>query len=172
MNACEVCGSQMLDAYGGRLPNCPECRSAPSIPIGAMADSSVAAETLDGARWTGKSTEFCCPVCPEQNLEVATIAKTQTCCCRNCRGFLVDGHSLAGLIGMLRAEYQGADDQPQLMDQRALQENMTCPTCLKVMYTHAYHGPGNAVINSCSVCQLNWLDEGEFSSIIRAPGKR
>ena len=172
MNACDVCGSEMLDAYGGRLPNCSECRSVPSSPIEEMAASVVADETLDGARWTGKSIEFLCPVCPEQNLEVATIAKTQTCCCRNCCGFLVDSHSLAGLIGKLRAEYQGVDDQPQLMDTMALQENMNCPTCLEVMYTHPYNGPGNAIINSCSACHLNWLDEGEFSSIIRAPGKR
>ena len=135
-------------------------------------DSGVTVETLDGAQWNGKSTAFFCPVCPDQNLEVATISKTQICGCRSCRGFLVDGHSLAGLIEAFRAEYRGADAQPELMDQKALQENMACPTCTGVMYTHAYHGPGNAVINSCSTCQLNWLDEGEFSSIIRAPGKR
>jgi Zn-finger nucleic acid-binding protein len=37
------------------------------------------------------------------------------------------------------------------------------------MDAHFYAGPGNVVMDSCEVCDLNWLDHGELSRISRAP---
>jgi Zn-finger nucleic acid-binding protein len=35
--------------------------------------------------------------------------------------------------------------------------------------THYYGGPGNVIIDDCSRCELNWLDNGELMTIVRAP---
>jgi Zn-finger nucleic acid-binding protein len=37
------------------------------------------------------------------------------------------------------------------------------------MLGHIYAGPGNAVIDSCERCQVNWLDPGELRRIAVAP---
>ena len=126
----------------------------------------------DGIQFTGNELEFYCPVCDDQQLEVATLHGTQVCACKSCFGFLLDGESLGFLITGLRATYKGPDDKPVMINPRELDETMNCPACFQTMYTHPYHGPGNVVVNSCSGCQLNWLDQGEFAKIIRAPGRR
>ena len=38
------------------------------------------------------------------------------------------------------------------------------------MLTHPYYGPGNIVLDTCSQCDLVWLDAGEFGRAIDAPG--
>jgi Zn-finger nucleic acid-binding protein len=38
------------------------------------------------------------------------------------------------------------------------------------METHPYYGPGNVIIDSCSRCELIWLDFGELKQIADAPG--
>lgn len=121
---------------------------------------------------TGRELEFFCPICFDQNLQVATLQDSQVCACPCCHGFLIDSVSLGALIGALRANYKGADDRPKMMDRSELATKFNCPTCFEPMYTHPYHGPGNVVLNSCSLCQLNWLDAGELSKIVRAPGRR
>jgi Zn-finger nucleic acid-binding protein len=39
------------------------------------------------------------------------------------------------------------------------------------MDVHPYYGPGNVVIDSCSACDLIWLDHGELTQITDAPGR-
>jgi Zn-finger nucleic acid-binding protein len=39
------------------------------------------------------------------------------------------------------------------------------------MDVHPYYGPGNIVIDSCSACDLIWLDHGELQQITDAPGR-
>jgi Zn-finger nucleic acid-binding protein len=36
---------------------------------------------------------------------------------------------------------------------------------------HPYYGPGNVVIDTCSRCDLIWLDFGELKQIADAPGR-
>ena len=126
----------------------------------------------DGISLSGKELDFFCPVCFDQKLQVAELEGSQACACSACQGFLIDSISLGTLISVLRAQYQGADDKPIMLNSMELEKKFDCPACFQPMYTHPYHGPGNVVINSCSTCQLNWLDAGEFSKIIRAPGRR
>lgn len=132
----------------------------------------VTIQNEDGISLTGKELDFFCPVCFDQHLQVATLKSSQVCACSCCLGFLIDSISLGSLIGILRAEYKGADDKPVMMDRTELESKFNCPACFDPMYTHPYHGPGNVVLNSCSQCQLNWLDAGELSKIVRAPGRR
>jgi Zn-finger nucleic acid-binding protein len=39
------------------------------------------------------------------------------------------------------------------------------------MATHPYYGPGNVVIDTCTACDLVWLDFGELAQIVDAPGR-
>ena len=132
--------------------------------------------SIDGLEFLGNELELFwehfCPVCSDANLQVASINGTQACGCANCQGFLIDSISLGIIINVLRAEYQGTIDKPVMIDTKELEKIMNCPACFDKMYTHPYHGPGNVVVNSCSGCQLNWLDAGELAKIIRAPGRR
>jgi Zn-finger nucleic acid-binding protein len=38
------------------------------------------------------------------------------------------------------------------------------------MEVHPYYGPGNVVMDSCTTCDLVWLDVGELKQISEAPG--
>jgi Zn-finger nucleic acid-binding protein len=38
------------------------------------------------------------------------------------------------------------------------------------MDRHPYLGPGNVVIDTCSTCDLIWLDHGELTEMVDAPG--
>jgi Zn-finger nucleic acid-binding protein len=138
--------------------------------MNAQTDQFVAG--VDGLQLTNSELDFFCPVCHDENLQVATFHGTQVCGCGKCNGFLVDSESFGVLIASLRASYRGPDDKPIMMNSQELNMTMNCPACYDSMYTHPYHGPGNVVINSCSGCKLNWLDQGEFAKIIRAPGRR
>ena len=129
------------------------------------------AQLTDGIEFIGNETDFLCPVCTDSSLVVSSLNGMQVCGCKTCKGFLVDSVSFGALVTTLRVEYRGAEDIV-LMNSRELDKVINCPTCFNPMYTHPYHGPGNVVVNSCSECQLNWLDEGELAKIIRAPGKR
>ena len=46
-----------------------------------------------------------------------------------------------------------------------------CEQCRSGMDVHPYYGPGNVVIDSCSRCNLIWLDFGELKQITDAPGR-
>jgi len=39
------------------------------------------------------------------------------------------------------------------------------------MVTDWYYGPGNIIIDTCPVCDLVWLDAGEFNRAADAPGQ-
>ena len=124
---------------------------------------------IDG---TGRTTEFFCPRCLDQQLEVGTIFKFQVCFCSACQGFVIDSSTLGRMIHLLRAGYEGPEDKPIVFDQSQLHKEVCCPTCLERMETHPYYGPGNVVLDSCSICKLSWLDNHELATIMRAPGPR
>ena len=171
MLTCEKCSCRLQDPFGRVKEVCDQCgwNSAQKIedPV-----ETVPLSTVDQIQITDRETDFSCPSCYDQRLNVATLIRTQVCCCKGCHGFLIDSETFGKLVLHLRASYTGPDDQPKMADQRELQKKMTCPTCLEKMFTHAYYGPGNAVINSCNRCHLNWFDAGELSSIVTAPGLR
>ena len=85
---------------------------------------------------------------------------------------MIDRASLGELIELLRSAYQGNDDPPRAVEARQLHERTRCPACVDVMDTFPYYGPSNVVIDTCEGCKLTWLDRGELSQIIRAPGRR
>ncbi len=126
----------------------------------------------DQITWSDRAIDFFCPVCVEPHLYVGDLVGTQICGCVECKGFLIDSATFGSIIQVLRGQYQGREDIPELMDVKQLDLVLDCPACQAHMYTHPYHGPGTVVVNSCGECQLNWLDAGELTKIVRAPGRR
>ncbi|MGI9444899.1 MAG: zf-TFIIB domain-containing protein [Rubripirellula sp.] len=57
------------------------------------------------------------------------------------------------------------------MDPTQLRVNRLCPACGGSLETHAFCGPGNAVIDTCFPCGVIFLDAGELTKLVRAPGK-
>jgi Zn-finger nucleic acid-binding protein len=121
---------------------------------------------------TGRPTVFYCPRCPDQYLVIGLLHKVQVCYCELCRGMLIDSPTFGPFLTALRAEYRAPDAPPRPLDQSALGIQIACTVCHQPMETHPYCGPGTVVVNSCQHCQIVWLDRGELSTIIRAPGNR
>ncbi len=161
---CKSCHNPMLQAHGQAHHHCPACNTF-QFKSG-FRDSQLPILPQ------GKQTDFQCPKC-NLRLEVGLIYENiQVCFCGNCRGFVIPSQSLGFLINALRCEYTGPDDQPVPINPSELDVPAHCPTCWETMDSHPYYGPGNIVLDTCSQCQLAWLDHGELEKIVRAPGLR
>lgn len=91
--------------------------------------------------------------------------------CERCRGVLIGRSSFSEAIGRRRARETGPPAPALPLDQRELKRNVPCPSCRGKMEVHPYYGPGNVVIDSCSRCDLIWLDHGELKQITEAGGR-
>lgn len=155
--------------------NCPSC----GAPLHLSADQDSAAceychsiyvpeEDEDGVRVIGDVSPLACPVCSVP-LVKAALADQEVTYCKSCRGVLISMHIFPGLLDELRARREGHARVQTPLDRKAFDRHLDCPQCHQHLDTHTYDGPGNVVIDSCSKCDLIWLDYGEMSRIVRAP---
>jgi len=136
-----------------------------------LADTSKA--SADEIKTTEQGLDIFCPGCMDENeLKQGLIDKIEIGFCPECFGFLLDSESLGQYIRYKRAQYKGPEDRPTPIAQDQLANKRDCPRCHLPMDVHPYYGPGNAVIDSCHRCKTVWLDQGEVTSIIQAPGLR
>jgi Zn-finger nucleic acid-binding protein len=91
--------------------------------------------------------------------------------CRNCRGILIPRAGFATVVEKRRAWALDPPGPAIPLERAELDRQMACPACAARMITHPYYGPGNVVIDSCSTCDLIWLDFGELKQIVAAPGR-
>ena len=91
-------------------------------------------------------------------------------CCTRCRGVLLPRPTFAHVVHTRRTWATGQPAPPVPIDRGELNRVMVCPACSARMETHPYYGPGNVIIDSCSSCELIWLDFGELKKIADAPG--
>lgn len=112
-----------------------------------------------------------CPECRTE-LMLGTVHGKQFAGCCNCGGMMFQREVFAAVLGHLRANYKMAELRPAPMDASKLDVKRVCPTCSGRLETHPYAGPGNEVIDSCNVCGVVWLDQGEFTNLVRSPGRR
>ncbi len=124
----------------------------------------------DGVRVLGESSPVDCPVC-KKDLVSAAAAQAPVLYCRNCRGILVGQNDFAYVVRQLRAASSGPESPPHRISDGERQRELDCPVCGRPMDRHPYYGPGNVMIDLCLSCQIVWLDYGELSIIINAPGK-
>jgi Zn-finger nucleic acid-binding protein len=90
--------------------------------------------------------------------------------CERCRGVLIRRANFADAVYRRRARAAGEGIKPEPIDRRELVRRVSCPSCRVRMEVHPYYGPGNIVIDTCSTCDLIWLDFGELRQIADAPG--
>jgi Zn-finger nucleic acid-binding protein len=112
-----------------------------------------------------------CPLCA-QPLAKSLLDETYRIeSCEQCGGVLMRRADFASAIATRRARESGEPPPPVPIDRRELVRKLTCASCHAPMDVHPYYGPGNVVIDTCSECDLIWLDFGELKQITDAPGR-
>ncbi len=133
---------------------------------------SQSAPTFDqGGLLLDRPSGVACPNC-DAELVIGKLQRCQFAGCPQCRGMLLQQDVFGMLIQHFRAASDAPREIPKPLDPNELSVRRTCPSCDRVLETHAYAGPGNAVVDTCFPCGMIWLDEGELTKLVRAPGKR
>jgi Zn-finger nucleic acid-binding protein len=153
---CPGCGGALRFDEGRHSLLCDFCKTERFVE-----------HDVEGVRVFGERSAQSCPVC-EIPLVRAAMGDTRFLYCERCRGMLVPMGAFMRLVEDLRAQQHASRPLPAL-DPRDLERHLHCPACGGPMDTHRYLGPGNIVIDSCSECELNWLDRGEIERVVRAP---
>jgi len=126
----------------------------------------------EGGALIDRSSGVICPGCRHEELVIGELEGCQFAGCPGCEGMLFQQSVFAMLIGHLRAESRLPTLAPVPLDVEELRVERYCPTCDGRLETHAYGGPGNAVIDTCFPCGVIWFDQGELTKLVRAPGRR
>ena len=126
----------------------------------------------DGILLLGETPEgTLCPTC-QIPLHIATLDNIyRGLQCNNCLGLLLTRGSFRLTVETRRALVTSPADPPRLLNRKELNRKLNCPICSKAMMTHPYMGPGTIVIDTCDGCNIIWLDHGELSRVVNAPGK-
>jgi Zn-finger nucleic acid-binding protein len=138
---------------------CDHCGSeqdAPAIP-----------EDLE---WLGETTQKC-PGCSTA-LAQGRLHGHPVLCCPQCAGLLIEMNRFTAVIDLVRAHAVGAFRTAMPPRQRPGERTLNCPSCGQPLVSHQYAGPGNVVIDTCSRCLVNWLDQGELRRIVLAPDRQ
>lgn len=110
-----------------------------------------------------------CPAC-DCRLCNARIQNFEIACCQNCKGMFLEQRQFSEIVTLLRSRPDRQHDQITPFDRAELKRQVACPKCNRIMETHPYFGPGNIVIDSCTQCNMVWLDHAELNRAITAPG--
>ena len=125
-----------------------------------------------GVRVLAESTDpLPCPVCRTKLATAVLDGAHAVHYCQACRGVLLARGSFAQVIQHRRAWATDPPAPPVLLRKEELDRHVACPKCAAILTAHPYYGPGNVVIDSCSGCDLIWLDFGELKQIVDAPGR-
>ena len=153
---CPNCGGGLLPVGNRSYFKCPYCETF-HFPE----------ETEDGVALLDRPSKLICPVCADP-LTVAAVGGQEVRYCEGCRGILVGTESFPSIVETRRAEL-GTQPRCEPFAPEELRRRVDCPRCGATMETHPYHAGGNAVIDTCSACDLIWLDAGELAVIARYP---
>ena len=91
--------------------------------------------------------------------------------CSKCQGLMFNRTTFRDAIDASRAKAKTPPAPYTTFDPVELERRTFCPTCEKEMATFQYMGPGNIVIDTCHSCDLIWLDYGEITKVVNAPGR-
>lgn len=128
------------------------------------------AET-DGVQVLDRSGVAPCPVCTSPLAKALLDNVHPIQYCEQCRGVLVPRSVFVDVVSTRRAFAAGAPVMPSPLDDREMRRRVVCPQCRGPMDVHPYYGPGNIVIDTCSRCDVIWLDFGELKQVTDAPGR-
>ena len=159
---CSNCGAAMELVAGRRYFRCAHCGSY-SFPDGPEAD---------GIRVIGNTPDpLSCPVCSVDMARALLDSIHPIDYCGTCRGVLLPRQTFAGVVNARRAWAATPPAEPVPFDRGELQRRLSCPKCRSPFETYPHYGPGAVVIDSCTTCDLIWLDFGEMRQIVDAPGR-
>ncbi len=126
----------------------------------------------EGMRTLGANPEgIQCPICGVLLQIVTFDDRYRGYHCEQCRGLLFSRPTFRQLLESRRARATTPPEPPTRYDPGELQRCISCPICHRVMETYPYLGPGNIVIDTCSSCNLIWLDYREIEKAVNAPGR-
>ncbi len=91
--------------------------------------------------------------------------------CSKCHGLMFNRTTFRDAIDSGRAKAKAPPEPYNTFDPVELERRTICPVCEKEMETFQYMGPGNIVIDTCHTDDLIWLDYGEISKVVNAPGR-
>jgi Zn-finger nucleic acid-binding protein len=134
---------------------------------GSQRDAPSAAEHVEVL---GESSQRC-PVCSIPLLE-SRLHGHQLLSCARCGGVLIDMSRFTEVIDAVRANDVGTFRATMPRRQNPGERTLDCPSCGQPFVSHHYGGPGNVVIDTCSRCLVNWLDQGELRRIALAPERQ
>ena len=159
---CRNCGAPMELFERRRYYHCRHCGSFHFIE----------AEEREGVRVLGRTADAAnCPLCRAPLVRALVDDRHGVDHCARCRGVLMPRETFGALITDRRTNAAGPGLAPLPLDRRELTRQITCPGCGAKMDVHPYAGPGGVVIDTCSRCDLIWLDRGELTQISDAPGR-
>ncbi len=121
----------------------------------------------DGVRVFDETSDLACPLCSVPLFHAATSG-WRLHYCKQCHGMLIRMAFFPDLIEELRAQLAAPTGIPRPTDRAELDRRISCPQCHAPMDAHFYGGGGNVILESCSACYLNWLDQSELRRIIHA----
>ncbi|MDB4770659.1 zf-TFIIB domain-containing protein [bacterium] len=124
---------------------------------------------LGGASQLRKA-EIECPAC-RTDMVVCEIGMNEFAGCPACKGMLFQQPVFAKVSKHLRNQADLPEEIPPLMDHARLKAKRMCHSCGARLQTHSFCGPGKAVIDTCFRCGVIFLNAGELTKLVRAPGK-
>lgn len=160
---CLSCGAPLRPGELPALMVCLHCGTSRRPPDASMHGDRVA--PLD------TSSEMDCPRCDHALIQ-ATVDGRRADYCPGCHGILFEAPIFADVVWNRRVMYRGTEATPQPIDPELMKQVIDCPQCQQRMEVHPHYGPGRALIDSCSGCQIVWLDHLELTSLERTPGRR
>jgi Zn-finger nucleic acid-binding protein len=124
----------------------------------------------DGVRVTGERG-LMCPVCRRALVRAVMDDREPIQVCPRCKGMFMARRAFAETMVARRRAAERPSVTPSPTDRSELSRRIDCPRCASRMLTDWYYGPGNIVIDTCPVCDVVWLDAGEFGRVVDAPGR-
>ena len=158
MHDCRNCGAPMRIIREQGLLICDHCGSQQDAP------ATEPIEVLGESRHT-------CPVCSIP-LRQSRLHGHPLLSCTRCGGALIDMNIFTEIIDAVRAHDIGSFRTTLRRRQNPDERTLRCPSCGQPFVSHHYAGGGNVVIDTCSRCLVNWLDQGELRRIALAPDRR
>jgi Zn-finger nucleic acid-binding protein len=158
MPDCRNCGAPQRIIRDKGLFVCDHCGSqqeGPAIP-----------EELE---FLGETSQAC-PICSTP-LWKSRLHSQPLLCCPTCGGLLIAMNLFVTIIDAVRAYDVSTIRSSAPSRQKPGERTLDCPSCGQPFVSHHYGGPGNVVIDTCSRCLVNWLDQGELRRIALAPDR-
>jgi Zn-finger nucleic acid-binding protein len=158
---CPNCGAPMELFHRRRYFFCTHCGTFHFIPPDSGEDIQV----------VERRGEDLCPLCAAPLARSVIDGRHFVEHCERCRGVLMERAAFADVVTRRRAAAAGPATIPVPLDPKELRREVTCPRCRTRMDVHPYYGPGTVVIDTCRECDSVWLDSGELTQIVDAPGR-